>query len=72
MHPYQFDRIVPGTLLHRKTESTSDFYVLTAHYGKFIVVAQAKRALLVSALEIPIEAAEHWDIVHLRGGSPTK
>ena len=67
MTPMQFDLLRPGTLIKKTTESVNDYYVLTTHYGNMIVVVQAKRSSLVSALEIPVEACTHWDIVHLRG-----
>lgn len=57
MLPFQFDRLLPGTLIHRKSESPNDFYVVTAHYGNRLTAVRA----------VDITNPAEWEIVRIRG-----
>jgi hypothetical protein len=65
MHPHQFNVIRPGTLLKRKTDKVQDFYILTAHYGVYVVAVRATTVANVEAIEI--RDYENWDIVRVTG-----
>ena len=57
MHPHQFDRLRPGTLIHHKSETPNDFYVVTAHYGNRLTAVRA----------VDVTNPAEWEIVHVRG-----
>lgn len=56
MHPHQFDRLLPGTLVFNKSQSVNEFYVVTAHYGSRITAVRA----------VDITNPEDWEIVRVK------
>lgn len=67
MLPFQFDLLRPGTLIKRKEETVNDYYVVTCHYGIYVVAVRATNLHDVDVVEVrePLD----WDICHVRGVS---
>lgn len=65
MLAFQFDLLRPGAIVKRKEETVNDYYVVTCHYGTYVVAVRATNLLDVDVVEIrnPLD----WDLCHVRG-----